>query len=267
MCAKDPRPNFQEKRARYLAIFVPMVAWHTTLYAHPDVPTDTTREVADMLELVDRKATRRLALPAQPPSIYLYPSVEALREHSCASAVAVAYYHGAIHLAVGAQAELRQSMTHEYVHHVLMSNGISRPIWFQEGAAMEIAGDKPLGYWATWRKNPIELEQMVERFPKTARLDEATAFYAQAYAMTEFLQRLCLMRDGCGLGELANALIGNRADPETLFERAASSRGGDLARTSRVSLWADYVEQGNFPPHTLAALLKRAGLEVPRFRE
>jgi hypothetical protein len=141
---------------------------------------------------------------------------------------------------------------------VLVSNGIGRPIWFQEGAAMTFAHDQPQGYYDRWRKNPIDLEQMVETFPNTAPLEIATTFYAQAYAMMDFLDRLCLTRTACGTAELVRALQNGSATPETLFDWAVAQSGSDLVHTARLSLWEDYVEHGNFPPATMDALLARA---------
>lgn len=253
--------NFESDRVWYLTSFPARDAWRTTLYVHDDVPSDAVHEVANGLERAHDSATRQLGLAAEPPLLFLYPSVDVLREWSCASPLAVAYYDGAIHLAaVPNSSELLKSLTHEYVHHVLISNDIRGPIWFHEGAAMAIARDSPAGHWSIWRQKPLDLERMIHRFPKTARLEEAVTFYAQAYVMTDFLDRLCLTRPGCGLAELADALVNGRATSETLFSWAVATRGSDLSPTARVSLWDDYGDYGNFPPATYAALLSRAGL-------
>lgn len=119
----------------------------------------------------------------------------------------------------------------------------------------------PLTYWQTWRDHPIDLDRMVATFPTTASPDAAAVFYAQAYVMTEFLERLCLARPECGLAELANALKSRQTTPERLFDWAIARRGDDLFRTTRLALWDDYAERGNFAPATLDVLLHR---EPPR---
>jgi hypothetical protein len=128
------------------------------------MPTAPIAAIRNNLERIHGFATSKLGLSAEPPGIYLYPSVETLRDHSCASTGAVAYYDGAIHVAVteiGDQWELRHNLRHEYAHHLLVSNGIGRPIWLQEGAAMDIA-DEPLRQsHQLWRQNPLPMQQMV----------------------------------------------------------------------------------------------------------
>jgi hypothetical protein len=140
---------------------------------------------------------------------------------------------------------------------VLVSNGIGKPIWFQEGAAMTFANNPPANYWELWRKNPIHLERMVGGFSTVMAPNEVATFYAHAYVMTEFLERLCLARARCGLPELADALMSKRATPETLFAWAISTRGSDLFRTTPLPLWDDYAARGNFAPATLQALVNR----------
>ncbi|HEY3499754.1 MAG TPA: hypothetical protein VGK73_33915 [Polyangiaceae bacterium] len=217
------------------------------------------------------RATDSLGLVAKPPDIYLHPTVALLREHSCASANADAYYDGAIHVAAlphETEENLARKLTHEAVHHVLVANGIGKPIWFQEGAAMRVAGERPRDSRATWRKHPIPISQMVTTFPTTALPESASHFYAQAWEMMEFLHRLTLgnpggeAREVGELQELTHALKSGRTTPERLFEWATYQRGSDLFRTSRLPLWDDYAEHGNFAPTTLDALLARPALSA-----
>ena len=259
-CVGAAAASRRRLRAEYLATFVAVPVWHTTLYVHPGVSTAPIAAVQDNLERVHGFATSKLGLSANPPNIYLYPSVQALRDHSCASSSAVAYYDGAIHLAVseiGDQWELRHSLRHEYAHHLLVSNDIGSPIWLQEGAAMDIA-DEPLHQsHQLWRQNPLRMQQMVESFPNALLPEQAKIFYGQAYAMTRFLQQLCGLRIGCGLADLTKALKDGSATPETLFDWATSERGSDLVHTSPLPLWDDYVKRGNLAPATIDALLHR----------
>jgi hypothetical protein len=91
LCVGDAGADVSAPRARYLATFVPVPAWRTTLYVHPDVPPPPAALVRNNLERIHGFATARLGLTSAPPTIYVHPSVESLREHSCASPLAVAY--------------------------------------------------------------------------------------------------------------------------------------------------------------------------------
>jgi hypothetical protein len=271
MCA-DASTERSIARADYLGAFVRHPAWRTSLSAHHAVPGWALRAVRESLERVHSSVTKALGLDCEPPGIFMYPTIDALRAHSCAGRSAVAYYDGAIHLALlepagdgspsprtsipGLQ-HLSESLKHEYVHHVLLSNDIGKPIWFQEGAAMQLAHDMPQGYWSIWRKHPIQLRQMVDGFSGSNAAPDPVVFYAQSYVMTEFLERLCLKLHRCGLQELTAALKTGRATPVTLFDWAISQRGSDLVRTSRLPLWDDYAQLGDFAPATKHALLHR----------
>lgn len=60
-----------------------------------------------------------------------------------------------------------------------------------------------------------------------------------------------------------HALHVERVAPKALFDWTMRQRGADLFRTTRLSLWDDYAEQGDFPPQTKAALLSRAVTQRP----
>jgi len=258
LCVGGAGDRADKLRARYLATFVPTPAWHTSLLVHPQVPATAVADIKDHLELLNAYAARQIGLPASPPFIYVYPTVAALREHSCAGVQAVAYYDGAIHLALESEsgAELYQNLRHEYAHHVLVSNGIDGPFWFQEGTAMALAGDAPSDSYILWHEHPIDVADMVRGFPHTAPLEVATAYYANAYVMMEFLDRICPAGVECRPAELAEALISESATPETLFEWATAQHG-DLAPAAARKLWDDYVA-GRKIPATYQTLLERA---------
>jgi hypothetical protein len=267
MCA-DHSAERVRKRAAYLAGFVKHPASNTVLSVHTAAPDWALQTLKDALDSVHSMVTQALGLPCSPPPVYVYPTVHALHAHACVGATAVAYYDGAIHLTplmpqsqgpvrTGDLAwhELRISLTHEYVHHVLVSNGIGKPIWFQEGAAMEVARSWPRDYRRIARENPIRLQQMVDGF--SAGNAASGVFYARSAVMVEFLQRLCLKLKECGLPQLTAALKTGRATPHTLFDWAISQRASDLVRTSALPLWDDYVRLGDFAPETRDALLHR----------
>jgi hypothetical protein len=234
------------------------------LYVHPGVPDEASGRLREELQVVHARVTSVLGLSAAPPPIYLYPSVEELRKHSCARAHADAYYDGAIHVAIlGAGSDqtyraLTTRLTHEYVHHVLVSNGIGKPIWFQEGTAMLVADNAPSHYWQIWHDHPIAVNRMVSVFPTAQTAEDASTFYAQAYVMTEFLERLCLGRSGCGPAELVDALKSGRTSPENLFGWATLRRGADLFQTTPLPLGDAYTAEGDFGQRTKNALLDRA---------
>jgi len=254
------------ERNKYLATFTPTAAGRTTIYADPDAPPWAAQAIARQLPDVHPRITGELRLSGDPPaSVFVYRSVEALRAHSCVGPPAVAYYDGAIHLAPESplaptslqERLLSSSLKHEYVHHVLISNDIVEPTWFQEGAAMRLARDAPPNYRQVSKIHRIPLQEMVSARPTLGSAEAARLFYAQAYEMAEFLERLCLGLPSCGWGELVVALKTGRATPETLFDWAVSQRGADLFRTTPLPLWDDYTERGDFAPATHHALVTR----------
>jgi hypothetical protein len=284
-CSDERGPAFEQSRAEYLATFTPVPIDGATLRVEPSVPSaavDTLRRAwrdrrrSSLPQGIEQKIARSVGVSSPPPLLYLYPSVAALREHSCVRAPAVAYYDGAIHLAVTEPAsdsvywqleenrlrwlehDLTKALLHEATHHALASNGVFAPFWLHEGLAMEIAKDSPHDAYAVWRKNPIRAKLLVDAYPDDATPEIVTAYYAQAWFMLKFLQRLCLKRSDCGPAELVRALRGAQTTPEKLFDWAISRRANDLIRTARLPLWDDYVARGNFAPETQKALLDRA---------
>lgn len=250
--------GWAEARAAYLATFVPVPAWHTTLFVHPNVAEEGATRVARDLQWIHDRATTEIGLPSEPPPVYLYPSVERLRAHSCLGASAVAYYDGAIHLAPDAAAygELSKSLHHEYAHHVLVSNGVGKPIWFQEGTAMTFANEVvPYGHQIR-REHSVELPAMVDSFPLVS-LEAAAVFNVQAREMTDFLAGMCMWRSNCNPAELAGALLNGSATPETLFAWATAERGSDLIETTPLQFWHDYEARGYHSRESIKRMLHR----------
>jgi hypothetical protein len=255
-CGDADAAKVAEARGRYLSTFRGVTE---TLRAHADSAEADVEVVRQQIERLQMAADSRLGIAAPLPATYLYPTVEALREHSCTSQRALAYYDGAIHLAREGRFDggLRASLSHEYAHHVLVSHGVTGPFWLQEGTAMAFASDVPGGYWSSWRKSPLPLADMVDGPARGSSPHVTTAFHAQAAIMIELLERLCLNRSGCNTAELVAALESSAATPESLFAWALARRGSDLFRSTRLSLWDDYVQHGDFPPATKEALLAR----------
>jgi hypothetical protein len=256
-------------RLRYLASFVPTDIAQTTVYAHRDAPAEAISVVHRDLATIHEKACDYTGLRARPAVVYVHPNAAALREHSCSGANAVAYYDGAIHLAAdaaiaraqahgiaGLEGELQKSLMHEYVHHVLVSNGIGRPIWLQEAMAMHFAVEMYANH--SWVKRPLEPSEMVDLLPSTAAPEIEQVFYPQAQGMFWFLRQMCLKRARC-VPELPEALLQGRAAPETLFDWAISDRAGKLLPATPTQFWKDYVARGEaFPPGFTSALARSA---------
>lgn len=128
-------------------------------------------------------------LEPRDPEVFVYSDKELLRASACIGDLAVAYYDGALHL-VASDAQLRESVIHEYAHHALMSSGLIAPAWAQEGLAM-------LASQETWwlnrgrlegvRDRPIALEVMEGTIPYKLPKDEALTFYVESAMMVACL--------------------------------------------------------------------------------
>lgn len=258
-----------ERAARllYLSHFRPTPVWRTVVYTHADTPAEAIASVTRHLESVHREAVNDLGLSARPAEVYVHPTAESMRQNSCAKANALAYYDGAIHLAPPPpvkppttasrfEKELQTSLRHEYVHHVLVDNGIGRPIWLQESLAMRFAGE--VTFDTAWRAHPLPLRDMVDRLPSTSAPEVEHTFYPQAATMLLVLDRLCIGLEDCGHKQLPEALRQGRATPETLFEWTVEQRAQELLTTTPEALFLDYVARNDFSPQMLNALLARA---------
>jgi hypothetical protein len=247
-CAAGSEPRAVLDRAQYLATFERVAVPDTTLFVEAGVTAEAVATVRENLTQARAVAEGRLGLDASPPLIYLYASVQSLRDHACVNSSSVAYYDGAIHLAMNTAEDhylaLKRSLGHEYVHHVLFRNGIEEPMWFQEGSALLFAGEHS---WFKWHPTGRMLPSsaMVRDFPQTASPEFTEAFYGQSFRMVTFLNDLCWRRKGCSFArDLVAALKNGRATPDTLFDWAVSERGTDLFASTRLPLWDDYVENG-----------------------
>jgi hypothetical protein len=272
LCANGAVPRSPVDRASYFATFAQVQATDTIIFVEPGVSDVAVAAVRDDLSGARAGAEKRLGIEASPPWIYLYASVETLRAHACVNSSSIGYYDGAIHLAVTSPdvsyGKLNQTLRHEYVHHVLIRNGIELPTWFQEGTALLVAGELS---WLNWHPaGPmLSSSEMVRAFPETASPDQTQALYGQAFRMVTFLNYLCWHRNARPTTALADqnchfardlvaALKSGRATPDTLFDWAIAERGTDLFATTPLPLWDDYVQHGfSFSPATEAARLRR----------
>jgi hypothetical protein len=187
-----------------------------------------------------------------PPAIYVYRSAEELRAVACVNAGSIAYYDGSLHLSGDPRyttATLTREAAHEYVHHILVTMGISRPTWLHEGLAMQIAEER----W--WRRPGMNLQAWLEqqRLPFESLVDGlahafsddqlATAAYYQSYMMVGFVRQ---RRGPAYLRELAAELASGRTAPEEAFARAAAVPAG----ASLDAEWDRYVRTHRDPAST-----------------
>jgi hypothetical protein len=103
-CTDGARARSDGDRARYFATFVPFAATDTTFFVEPGVAMDAVLAVQESLGTARAAAAERLGIDVPPPLIYLYASVASLRDHACVNSSAVAYYDGAIHVAMNSPA-------------------------------------------------------------------------------------------------------------------------------------------------------------------
>jgi hypothetical protein len=179
------------------------------------------------------------------PSIHVYRSVEQLRSVACISRTSIAYYDGALHLTGDPRytsATLMQETAHEYVHHILVTMGVSRPIWLHEGLAMQIAEER----W--WKKGQTGLERehlpfatLVDDFPHTLPDEQrASAAYYQSYMMVAFLRQ---RRGPAYFRELLDDLAWGRLAPEEAFAVAAAVPTGSTLE----AIWTEYTRTHRDP--------------------
>jgi hypothetical protein len=241
-------------RERYLATFRSVSPEAPYLAIAPALDGEDVEEFIEVL----KRVTNLIGKEMPRPRIYIYESAEEMREYACVASSAVAYYDGAIHLALlPDRYEMKASLRHEYMHHSLTMSGIGKPVWYQEASAMNFASDEPYGHYQMWRDNPIDLDAMVEPVSPEATPEEVAIFNSQATEMLEFLGRLCLGKPDCP--SLVKALTEDGIPPEDLFLWATFARGDELVHEGPLAFWNDYEKKGDFLPPIKEALLARAG--------
>jgi hypothetical protein len=162
------------------------VPWDDAIvFVDPRMPISMGRELFKPLETAEREIGTQLALYPSRPDVFAYRDTQLLLAGGCTNPNVVAYYDGDLHV-VPTQADVQQSVTHEYTHHALMSSGLIAPAWAQEGLAMNVAREN---WWQTrwWldrvAAQPLSLDVMERSVPYTLPAEKALAFYVQAAAM------------------------------------------------------------------------------------
>lgn len=155
------------------------------LYLDPRLTEGAHLDLLDALDAAEREVSAQLSLRPAPPNVFAYRDAQLLLAGACTNDDVVAYYDGDLHV-VATDADVGQSITHEYAHHALMSAGIIGPTWAQEGIAMLVARES---WWRQGRwlgrvaERPFALETMESAVPYTLSTEQAVLFYVQAAAM------------------------------------------------------------------------------------
>jgi len=218
--------GFRDKSTPELAL---LADWH--------VQPALLERVRLSVSLARTNVRLQTGIDAPPPVVYAHLDPATLREHACLTENAVAFYDGAIHVAVSEtqRGEIYRSVLHEYTHHALQGVGIREPIWFQEGVAMRVAAENAARFELA--VPGIDVAQMVDGFPHGASRQFAEKFYGQAARMVEFLNRLC-RRQGCVRDWVAKLRDG--APPSTFFEATIRELAPDV-KEPPLSLWHAYL--------------------------
>jgi hypothetical protein len=185
------------------------------LYIDPRLPGLAHAPLIDHLQSAERDASAALKAEVARPDVFAYFDRELLLAAACTNDDVVAYYDGALHV-VFSDADVRQSVVHEYTHHVLMSRGMLGPAWAQEGIAMNVARES---WWrGQWlgrvMESPFSLEAMEEGIPYKMTSEQAVLFYVQSAAMVT-----CAARDEPeGLAGLVRTLYGEYPGTASSYE-------------------------------------------------
>lgn len=206
--------------ARLIAHFRELDWGGARLLVDPRLPVGGEAALVAQLERAERETARRLSLRAQRPEVFAYADTQLLLAAACTNAEVVAYYDGALHV-VPSDADVEQSVLHEYAHHVLMAAGVVGPAWAQEGIAMHVAGE-------TWWQEPrwlrrlsddyFSLDDMDSVVPYTLRADQAVLFYAQSAAMVACASEV----EANGLAGLVSALRAGSDGRELSYDLPAA---------------------------------------------
>jgi hypothetical protein len=188
-CRYEPLAAQAERRKELLRTFVARSVDGISFYVDPDVSASDLDRLAEHVPHAKRYVEGQLGLASTLPEIYVYDSIASLQRWSCVPVSAVAYYDGAIHVALEFDQDWKASFLHEYVHHVLASAGIRGPMWFHEGTAMLLAREH-------WWEPPLHedgfsprlrIDQMLDPMVAGISEDDAVAYYMEAVLMVRCL--------------------------------------------------------------------------------
>jgi hypothetical protein len=243
LCPGEDTIALLTRRQALYASFVVASIGDASIRHAPEVPGATLRHIAEALQTARTRASDLVDWPpaAEPPPVIVYRDDDQLRGVACINQVAIGYYDGSIHLSIEPRhvaRHLRETIVHEYLHHVLNTLGVRLPTWFHEGLAMHAAQETwfadPRLRLSSWLKQSrIPFEAMVPAFPHAADEPFAIAAYYQSFVMVQFL----IQRRGPAiLRALAHDLGARTVTPTAAFAHAAALSAPDLE-----SAWQQFV--------------------------
>lgn len=251
-------------RAALLATFVPVEGAASPVFHEPSVDRKVLKDVQEGLDYAVRVFPLRYLEAKPAPVTYVYRDVAQLQSVSCVNKATVGYYDGAIHIAGdrrNAPFRIKETIAHEYMHHLLIERGVQLPMWLHEGLAMQHGQedwwkDSSLGLVDWLAGQHIPFEAMTAAFPYTSDEKFALAVYYQSHMMLRFAQG----RKGgeARLAALIEGLAQRKIRPAEAFTFATGLSGAELERA-----WGDFlVDRGNETRRFLEAV-ERSGQGGP----
>lgn len=246
-------------RAALLATFVPLDGAAYPVLHDPSVDRNVLKDVQEGLDYAVREFPLRYLEAKPAPMTYVYKDVEQLQGVSCVNKATVGYYDGAIHVASDRRYtrwRIKETIVHEYMHHLLIERGVALPMWLHEGLAMQHAQedwwkDSSLGLvdWLATRHIPFEA--MTAAFPYTSDEKFALAVYYQSYMMVQFAQ--AGRRGDARMAALIEGLAQRKIRPAEAFTFATGLSGSELERA-----WSDFLAHRSAGPRRLLEAVEQS---------
>jgi hypothetical protein len=198
------------------------------LFIDPRLPHGIEQTLVAHLDAAERETSAALRANVPRPDVFAYFDTELLLAASCTNDDVVAYYDGALHV-VPLHDDVRQSVLHEFTHHVLIRRGFLGPTWAQEGIAMYVARET---WWRTpaWlarvAEAPFALEDIERAVPYKLRSDQALLFYVQSAALVT----CAVSGEPEGVAGLVRSLYGERRGDELSYDLPDLARPSDWSR-------------------------------------
>jgi hypothetical protein len=251
LCTPDEARQRRAMREALLATFL-LEPWpHGTILRSPNIRPEVVEMVKQSLERGRSISSSLLSWQVAPshPTTLVYESLEQMREVSCVNRSAIGYYDGSIHLSGNwghRLFQIRDTIVHEYMHHVLLGAGVRLPMWLQEGLAMSAASedwwlDSSLGLEKWLLDSHLPFAAMVPAFPHTADEKFAGAAYYQSYMMTLFVYE---RGDTRAYATLVNALAQQQVTPHEAFHFATG-----LCDDALEAEWRAFLERQHAQRH------------------
>lgn len=241
LCNLEGLEDVDRTRAGIHATFAQTIIDGIDLRHDIAVPAHALAAVARSVPQAQAASQDLLGFGPPPPTVFVYVDLEQLRSAACVNQASVAYYDGDLHVTgdfTEGLDQIHQSVLHEYIHHSLLTWGISEPQWLQEGLAMYAAEEtwwqsSELGLVEWLRHEHLPFELMTRAFPHTADELFAGAAYYQSYRMVHFI----VWRYGeAAIAEVAASIAAGTVTPEGAFVSASGMMGSELEAT-----WSEYV--------------------------